>query len=108
MNSMQSIPALQYEFEVRDIVRGDREIIKEIFIPSHQVIITSKGGLFKAEKPRNVQSLHPRGGPQVERPLTNIQLPKELVEKIVLIANLKFEVNNKEKELAPDLEKVWG
>jgi len=107
---MQSIPAFQYKIKVHedmmDAVHGGGENIKEIFIPSYQLIINSLGGLFNAEKPRNVQSLSFEG-PEVEKPLTSIQLPFEFVEKIARVAKLKLEVSKLEKELAPDLKKVW-
>lgn len=108
---MQSVPAFQYESKVyegmMDAIHGGGETIKEIFIPSYKVIINSKGGLFHAEKPRNVQSLR-FGGPEVERPLKEIQMPMELVEKIALVAKLKLEVSAKEKEVASGLKQVWG
>jgi len=111
MNSMQSVPAVQYESKVyegiMDAIHGGGETIKEIFIPSHSVIINSKGGLFSAEKPRNVQSLR-FGKPEVENSLKDIQLPLKLVEKIALVAKLKLEISNKEKEVTAELNKVWG
>lgn len=108
---MQSVPAVQYESKVyegmMDAIHGGGQTIKEIFIPSHKVIINSKGGLFQAEKPRNVQSLR-FGGPEVEKSLKEIQMPLELVEKIALVAKLKLEVSAKEMEMSSDLKKVWG
>lgn len=112
MNTMQTVSAIQYECKVyegvMDAIHSRGETIKEIFIPSHSIIINSKGGLFHAEEPRNVESVLFRGEPEVEKPLKDIQLPLKLVEKIVLVANLKLEISNKEKEITSDLKKIWG
>ena len=101
MNTMQFVSAVQYELKVCEgpfaNVHGHSEVIKEIFIPSHQVITNTEGFVFHAEKPRNE--------PHV--PLKNIQLALELVEKIAQVAKLKLEIKNKEKEVTSDLESIW-
>ena len=110
MNSLQNVPALQYEVKIyeglMDAVHGGGKTIKEIFIPTYQIIVNSEGGLYPAKEPRNVQSLR-LGGPEVERPLKYIQLPLELVEKIAQVAKLKLEVSNKEMEVSTELKKIW-
>lgn len=111
MGPIQSIQAVQYELVVcesmMDLVHGHSETIQEIFVPSSKVIFNSKGFIFHAEKPRNIQCISLRE-PEIEHPLKDIQLPLSLVERIVAIANLKLEVKAKENELKPDLSRVWG
>jgi len=103
MNSTQTVPAILYDIRVYSPLlpfnpAGDFKV-KEIFIPSINVIINSGGSIFHSEKPRNKNS---HRGVQVENLTNKIHLPFEYVEKIKNLAKLKLEVDLKEKEIKKD------
>lgn len=110
MQPVEHITAFQYGVVVHegimDAIHGGGQYINEIFIPIHKIIINEKGGLFKSEKARNVQSVR-FGGPEVESPLTEIKLPLSLVQKIAFVAETKLELKKKEDEVAEELQAIW-
>lgn len=110
MNATQTtVPALQYErvahesFE--ELARGEGRHIKEIFIPSYNIIINSAGGIMVSEKPCNIQE-HLKG-PRTVIPMENIEISTNLAQRVAKIGQLKIEIKNHEKELAPELQKLW-
>lgn len=106
MHPVPTNTAMQYEIKIydglNDAVTGGGQMFQEIFIPSHKLIVNSKGDMFYAEHPRNIRS-HYFGGPLVEKQLKEIQIPTDLVERIASVVSSKLQVNAKEKELLAEL-----
>lgn len=108
---MQSVPALLYKRKTYsgliDFIHGGGEIITEIFIPSHKLLINTGGGIYAGEKPNNSETTCGIEDKTIETPLKYIQLPPEFVEKIALIAKMQAEVADKKNEINSELNKMW-
>lgn len=110
----ETVQGLQYQVKIyegayeraMDAIHGGGQMIKEVFIPSHKVIFNEKNHAWIAEKPRNVGSVKFMG-PEVEQPLTEILVPKDLADRVTKAAQLKFEADKAKEALEPDLQKFW-
>lgn len=104
------ISAIQYErtcYEsMFDRGHGNGKKVIEIFIPEHQLIINSGGGIFKSNRPFP-EKTNVHGDVIGVKPTKNIEIDKNVVDKIVKVANLKFEFEKQQKELEPDLKSLW-
>lgn len=104
MSTVTTIPAQQYERET--CVSGMYNIkIKEVFIPSLNLIFNNNGDVFSSDRPLNKWVKIDLK--EVEYPLTDIQLSKKLVDKISEIARLKLELKEKEQAAEEDLAIIW-
>ncbi len=98
MELIKTIPALQYAYPVYEpletVTEGkkkhviEKKIVTEIFIPSLQMIINTRGDLFPALAPLNYRK-------RIDKedkiyPLTELQIPLEQVERIGQAAKTKF------------------
>lgn len=107
---LTTVPAVQYTVvcynSSLEFDRGWATTVQEIFIPSEKLGFNSTGALFQTPCARNSYNIHRNPAKHVA-PLTDINLPLELVEKILLVAKLKFEYEEKQKELDIDLTLFW-
>lgn len=92
MNHTEFVPVFVYQAvncEVEPVFKQNKiEIIKEIFIPSHQIVYNEKGHINTFHQPCNELA-----------PLKEIQIPLEQVEKIKKIFQMKSELERLEWEV---------
>lgn len=109
MQPVDQIPAVYYDARIfkthLHYIRNIGIDLKEIFIPTHKLVFNEEWGASESEKPQNVHSKRVCG-PDIKEPLTEIQLPSALVEKIVSVAQRKFELERKQKELENEVKEI--
>lgn len=106
----KTVPAKQYEVviheSISDFMHGWGQKISEIFLPSINVVVNAKGGLFSSDKPRNVTAKTPFSE-EVVKPMTDIEFPLELSVKIDAVAKIKLEISDQEKRIDGNLKALF-
>ncbi len=108
VTASETVPASLYEVECYEYNMHSIGKIKEIFIPSIKIVINGES-FFHCEQPRNIPSPSDLDydASKPATPAKEIQLSKELVEKIKSIVIEKQKLKEKQAEVHSDLKKFW-
>ncbi len=111
-NQLETVTCYQYTFKFyhgeMDAVdqRGMR--IQEIFAPPPYSLCFNQIGSFLADQPRNVYKENPFShDPAIEHPLTELQVSKNILDRMKNLVEQKLKIDNEEKTLNAQLQQYW-
>lgn len=110
MNSTGTVLGFQYQVLEKNNFGVD-EVIEEMFIPSHKIIVNGNNHYFYGKQPRHDYRTRDLGEIKIIPPLKEIEVSLELVEKIDQLMKQevakKNEIQKDEEAIRQVLEKLW-
>ncbi len=111
-NQLETVACYRYTFKIydgaMDAVDQGGQKIQEIFVPPPYSLCFNKCGSFSADRPRNIYKENPFShDPATEHPLTEIQVSKNILDRMKNLVEQKLKIDNEEKVLNAQLQQYW-